>query len=137
VEKNVTNQNINIPVTNKEKIMVSTACQTEEMNECSPNEKLCAFILECLTTLVPNIKTTVQEKEKVISDVTLKHYGKELDVSKVSYFLKENLNRPNQASALRITDSDIADNSNLSSEGTIDRQSQKSTRKKRKKQVKR
>jgi len=118
----------------EKKSFSDASSQTEEPTECSPNEKMCAFILECITRLIPQIKTPMVEKENLISDIAREHYGKEIDKTKISYFLKEPKN--SLASAIRVTDSDIAESSNSSTESTSVKKTPKNVRKKRKKQTK-
>jgi nucleoid-associated protein YgaU len=59
----------------------------------TPNEKMCAFIIECITSLTlskSQLKSSEQQQGDILSGIAKKVYGKGMNSYKISEFLKQN-----------------------------------------------
>lgn len=78
-------------VTNDQGIQTNNGNVITENQDHEPDEKMCAFIIECLTSICGNIiKVNESQQLSIISTASKKVYGKEKDIGKMAQYLKQN-----------------------------------------------
>jgi hypothetical protein len=106
-EKTVKNSEIPAEVrrTSTPKAVTTVGCQTSEVRttqtieaeDGKPDEKICAFILECVKSLWHKPTTTsTDEQIKVISEVSQRVYGTTVNENKISQFLRQKQGQKNK-----------------------------------------